>query len=218
VGTTLGVADSGRELSHKRFGNMSNNGIEILHKKNQLPGLKVVDMDLCEHCIYIKQKRTQFFTKEHMKKTRPLELVHSDVFDPSKVASIGGSTYFVTFMDDCTRKVWLYMMKNKSEVFGIFKTFKALVENQTGSKIKCLKSDNGAEYCLKEFDQYCAKHGIHRIKIVPLTPQDNSVAERMNRTILERARNMLSNLGLGKQLWTEVVSTTVYLINRGPSS
>jgi hypothetical protein len=56
-------------------------------------------------------------------------------------------------MDDCTWKVWVYMMKNKSEVFGIFKTFKALVENQTSSKIKCLKYDNGGEYYFKEFNQ-----------------------------------------------------------------
>jgi hypothetical protein len=65
------------------------------------------------------------------------------VFGPLKVASVGGYTYFVTFMDDFTLKVWVYTMKKKYEGFGIFKTFKELVENQTGSKIKCLKSENG---------------------------------------------------------------------------
>jgi len=148
VEATLGVADSGIELWHKMLGHMSKKGIEILHKKNQLSSLKVVDMYLCEHCIYKKQKRKTNSTKEHMKKTRPLELVHSDVFGLSKVASIGRSTYFVTFMVDWTRKFWIYMMKKNYEVFGIFKTFKELVENQTSSKIKWSKFDNGGEYCL----------------------------------------------------------------------
>ena len=87
---------------------MNNKGLEILHKKNKLPGLKAVDMELCEHCIYGKKERTRLSTKEHIKKTQPLDLMHLDVFSPSNVASIVGSIYFVTFSDDCPRKVWIY--------------------------------------------------------------------------------------------------------------
>lgn len=106
VGATLEVADSGTVLWYKRIKHMSSKGLEILHK-NKLPSLKAIDMELCEHCIYDKQQRTWFSTKEHMKKTRPLKLVSSDVFSPSKVASIARSSYFVIFLDDCTRKVWI---------------------------------------------------------------------------------------------------------------
>jgi hypothetical protein len=109
-------------------------------------------------------------------------------------------------------------MKNKSDVFEIFKKWKCLVENETGLKLKCLRSDNSGEYCSKEFDEYCAVNGIRREKIVLRTPQQNGVAERMNRTITERARSMLLNAGLPKHLWAEVVNTAAYLINRGPST
>ena len=110
------------------------------------------------------------------------------------------------------------MMANKSEVFYKFKVFKALVENQRGHKIKCLKTDNGGEFCSLEFDNYCADNGIRRVNVVPYTPQENGAAERLNRTIMEKAWCMLSNAGLGKEFWAEACNTAVYLINRSPSS
>jgi transposase InsO family protein len=93
-----------------------------------------------------------------------------------------------------------------------------LVENETGKRLKFLRSDNGSEYCIKEFDYYCSYHGIHREKIVPGTPQENGVSERMNRTIMERERSMRLHAGFPLQFWADVVDTVVYLINRGPSS
>ena len=97
-------------------------------------------------------------------------------------------------------------------------TWITLVENETGKKLKCLRSDNGGEYCSKEFDNYCSYHGIHRQKIVPGTPQENGVSERMNRTIMERARCMRLHAGFPLQFWVDVVDIVVYLINKGHSS
>jgi hypothetical protein len=84
--------------------------------------------------------------------------------------------------------------------------------------LKCLKSNNGGEYCSKEFDDYFSYHEIRREKTVPRTPQENGVSERMNMTIMERARSMRLHAGLPLQFWVDAVDTTVYLINRGPSS
>lgn len=120
-----------------------------------------------------------------------LELVHSDVFGPVKVPSLGKSVYYVSFIDDFSRNTWIYFLKNKSEVFDRFKEFKALVENQTEKKIKVLRTDNGGELCSKEFEEFCKKCGIARQKTTPYTPQQNGVAERMNKTLMERARSML---------------------------
>jgi transposase InsO family protein len=92
-----------------------------------------------------------------------------------------------------------------------------LVENETGKKLKCLRSDNGGEYCSKEFDDYYSYHGIRREKTVPRTPQENGVSERMNRTIMERARSMRLHAGFPLQFWKDAVDTIVYLINIGPS-
>ncbi|KAD7116805.1 hypothetical protein E3N88_04073 [Mikania micrantha] len=128
-----------------------------------------------------------------------------------------GSNYYVTFIDDATRKVGVYFLKNKFEVFDVFKKWKAAVEMETNLKVKCLKSDNGGEYISTEFVNYCADRGIKMIKTVPRTSQQNGIAERMNRTINERARSMRLNAGLPKTFWANAVNTAAYLINRGPS-
>eukprot|EP00253_Pinus_taeda_P034923 PITA_34923 len=109
--------------------------------------------------------------------------------------------------DDFSRNTWTYFLKKKSEVFDRFKEFKALVENQTEKKIKVLRTDNGGEFCGKEFEEFCKKCGIARQKTTPYTPQQNGVAERMNKTLMERARSMLSGAGLGQEFWAEAVDT-----------
>jgi transposase InsO family protein len=175
-------------------------------------------LDFYEHCVYGKQKRVRFLRVGKEKKNERLELVHTDVWGLAQVSSLGGSNYYVTFIDDATRKTWVYCIRQKSDVFDTFKKWKALVENETGKNLKCLRSDNGGEYCSKEFDDYYSYHGIRREKTVPRTPQENGVSERMNRTIMERARSMRLHAGFPLQFWADVVDTVVYLINRGPSS
>ena len=91
-----------------------------------------------------------------------------------------------------------------------------MVERETGKKLKCLRSDNGGEYTSKEFDSYCKRQGIRHEKTVPRTPQHNGVAERMNRTIMERVRSMISMAKLPKPFWGEAVRAACYLINRSP--
>ncbi|CAA0820534.1 Unknown protein [Striga hermonthica] len=103
-----------------------------------------------------------------------------------EVESLGGSRYFVTFTDDASRKLWVYFLRTKGEVFQYFKRFHAMVERQAGKPLKCLRSDNGGEYTSHEFKNYCAEHGIRHEKTVPGTPQHNGVAERINRTIMDK--------------------------------
>lgn len=85
-------------------------------------------------------------------------------------------------------------------------------------KLKCLRYDNGGEYCSHEFEDYCSINCIHRQKIVPRTPQENGVVEHMNRTIMERARSMRLHARLPLHMWVEAINTTIYLINRGRST
>ena len=112
----------------------------------------------------------------------------------------------------------MYTLKSKDEVFETFLVWKKMVENQTGRKIKVLRSDNGTEYRNDQFSYFCKKEGISRHFTVRDTPQQNGVAERMNRTLLEKVRCMLSNAGLGKQFWAEAVMYASHLINRLPSA
>ena len=113
--------------------------------------------------------------------------------------SLGGASYFVTFIDDASRNVWAYPMKGKDEVFEIFQNFHIVGERETNKLLKCLRTDNGGEYCSNAFKDYCNRFGLKNEKTVPNTPKQNGIVERMNRTIMEKVRSMLSNSGLEKQ-------------------
>jgi hypothetical protein len=130
--------------------------------------------------------------------------------------SLSGCEYYLTFIDDYSRKTWIYFLKAKSEVFTRFQVFRALVENQSGKKIKVLRSDNGGEYSSRQFVDFCAQHGSRRQMTVPYNPQQNGVAERKNRAITGAARSMLHDQSLPLYLWAEACATAVYLQNRSP--
>jgi transposase InsO family protein len=165
----------------------------------------------------IAQNRVRFpsgATREH----GILELIHSDVFGPVHIPSLGKSVYYVSFIDDFSRNTWIYFLRKKSEVFDKFKEFKALVENQTEKKIKVLRTDNGGEFCGNEFEEFCKKCGIERQKNTPYTPQQNGVAETMNKTMMEKSRSMLSGAKLVREFWAEAMGSACYLVNQSPSS
>ena len=103
-------------------------------------------------------------------------------------------------------------------MFVTFKQWKTLIENQTGKKIKRLRIDNGVEFYGGEFNKFYKNEGIARHRIVSHTPQQNGVAEQMNRTLLERAHCLLSNAGLSRDFWVEAVNTACYLVNCSPST
>uniref|UniRef100_A0A2N9IT47 Integrase catalytic domain-containing protein n=1 Tax=Fagus sylvatica TaxID=28930 RepID=A0A2N9IT47_FAGSY len=216
---TIAVAEAGADtnLWHRRLGHMSEKGMKVLLSKGKLPNLKSVEFDMCESCILGKQKKVSFLKGGRTPKSKKLELVHTDLWGPSPIASLGGSRYYVTFIDDSSRKVWVYFLKNKSEVFETFKKWRAMVETETDLKLKCLRSDNGGEYINGGFKEFCAANGIRMEKTIPRTPQQNGVAERMNRTLNERARSMRLHAGLPETFWADAVNTAAYLINRGPS-
>ena len=104
---------------------------------------------------------------------------------------MGGAEYFVTFVDDKTRYVWAYPLKRKDEVFQCFLKWKMMVEKSSGHKLKVLRTDNGGEYTSLEFEEYLESEGIRHERTVPKTPQQNGVAERLNRTLMEMVRSML---------------------------
>jgi transposase InsO family protein len=110
-----------------------------------------------------------------------------------------------------------YFLKLKSDVFEVFKKWKVMVETNSNLKLKCLRSDNGGEYEDGSFKQFYAVNRIRMEKTILGTPQQNGVAECMNRTLNKRPRSMRLYAGLSKTLWVDAVSTTGYLINRGPS-
>jgi hypothetical protein len=131
-------------------------------------------------------------------------------------SDLGGSLYYVIFIDDYSRKTWLYPLKTKDEVFSKFQEFKAEIENLTNKKIKTLRTDNGGEYTSKEFVAFCKSAGIRRELIVPHNPQQNGVAERKNKSIEETVKALLNDQGLSMFLWGEATMKTIYVQNRSP--
>ena len=99
--------------------------------------------------------------------------------------------YVLTFIDEFSRYCWVYFLKNKSEYFDLIKFFKALVENQSGRRLKILRYDNGSEHVKYDFIQYCKDVGIQMQHSIPYTPQQNGVAKRKNRSLKEMATCMM---------------------------
>ena len=99
-----------------------------------------------------------------------LNMVYSDVCGPIDVESYGGRKYFLTFIDDASRKLWVYFLKTKDEVFQHFQEFHAMVERETGNKLKCFRTDNGGEYASNACEAYCASRGIQHKTTILGTP------------------------------------------------
>nr|GEU39227.1 putative polyprotein [Tanacetum cinerariifolium] len=205
------------KLWHMRLGHMSEKGMGILSKRGLLDNHKVANLEFCEHCIIGKQKRVSFSKAIHQTKAT-LDYLHADCWGPSRVPSLGGARYFLSIIDDFSRMTWVFMMKHESEAFEKFKHWKILIENQTRRKIKRLRTDNGLEFCSREFNDFCRDEGIARHYTVRYTRQQNRVAERMNRTLLERTRCLLLNAGLDRSFWVEALNTACYLINGSPAT
>lgn len=140
-------------------------------------GVNFLDQEKSEQyvsCLTGKMCRAPF--KEKRRVTTLLELIHSDLCGPMETIAFGGYRYFLTLIDDYSRKVFVYFLKNKSQVPDIFEVFKAMVENKNGQTIKCLRLDNGVEYSSTRFEEFLKKNGIKHQKTVPCTPQQNGTA------------------------------------------
>lgn len=205
------------ETWHRRLGHINSTSLNKM-KNGATTGISYtnkadVDKSKCTVCCKGKQSRLPF--QPSSTNTQDiLELIHSDVCGPMENVSIGGSRYYVLFVDDYSRMVFVYFMKTKSEVFKFFKEFQSLVEKQTDRKIKILRTDNGGEYCSQDFERYLKQHGIIHQKSNAYTPQQNGVCERMNRSLVEKARCLIFDAGLHKKFWAEAINTSVYLRNR----
>ncbi|KAL4348689.1 hypothetical protein GQ457_17G010100 [Hibiscus cannabinus] len=204
---------------HMRFEHLNFGALKILGEKKTVNGIPTISHpnQLCEACLLGKHAHSSFPKEATSRAIEPLQLVHTDVCGPIKPPSFGKSRYLLLFIDDYSRKTWVYFLKQKSEAFGAFKNVKALVEKESGFEIKSLRSDRGGEFTSNEFNDFCKANGIRRPLTVPRSPQQNGVAERKNMTILNMARSMLKAKNMPKEFWAEAVSCVVYLSNRSPT-
>ena len=132
---------------------MLERGLKILAKRNLIPKLKSINLSLFEHCVISKQHRLKFDRLAAWSK-HILDLIHFDIWESPEM-SLGRAKYFVLFIDDYSKRLWVYPIKKKSDVFPIFKDFKARVDLNLKKRIKCLRTDNGGEYIDGDFIVFC---------------------------------------------------------------
>jgi transposase InsO family protein len=213
------------ELWHQRFGHLGYTNMAKLARLNMVDGLPIsagafgdlVGKENCNACAIGKLSKAPF--NPAVPKVRAAgELLHTDVCGPIRPDTAGSSRYFMTVIDDYTRYSFVKLIARKSDVAGSLMDYINLVETQTGNKVKALRSDNGGEYTSKVLDGFLQEKGIVHEFSLPYTPQQNGVAERLNRTLLDKAIPMLEQSGLPLKHWGDAISTANYIRNISPTA
>lgn len=202
---------------HYRLGHSSFLNVNRVLKAHDLP-ISNDDSNknpFCDSCQLGKSKRLPFSASNRLS-TNPLALIHTDVWT-SPIPSISGCKYHIIFVDDFTRYTWLYPLHNKSDAYEIFVKFKTLVETQFCHKIQSLQSDGGGEFTSIRFQAFLSQNGIAHRKSCPHTSQQNDLAERKLRHILETGLTLLAHSGLSNKYWVDAFLTSIYIINRLPT-
>jgi transposase InsO family protein len=148
-----------------------------------------------------------------MTTTRPLEMLHMDLFDPVAYISIDGNKYGLVIIDDYSRFTWMFFLQDKSETQEVLKKFLRRTQNEFDAKVKKIRSDNGTEFKNTQVEDFLDEEGIKHEFSTPYTPQQNGVTERKNRTLIEMSRTMLDEYKISDRFWVEAINTTCHATN-----
>ncbi|GJZ32249.1 retrovirus-related pol polyprotein from transposon TNT 1-94 [Tanacetum coccineum] len=203
-------------LWHMRYGHLNFGDLKLLSSKGMVKGLDQIDHpnQVCEGCLLKKHARSSFLKEATLIAKEPLQLIHMDLCGPITPPSHGKNLYFMLFIDDYSRKNWVYFLNEKSQTFEAFMKFKAMVEKEKGLKIKSMRSDRGGEFLSKEFNKFYEDNRIRRFLTAPYSPQQNGVVERKNRTILNMVQSMLKSKKMPKEFWAEAVDCASIAIHK----
>ncbi|GJT16153.1 putative ribonuclease H-like domain-containing protein [Tanacetum coccineum] len=205
------------KLWHRRLGHINFKTMNKLVKGNLVRGLpsKLFENDqTCVACQKGKQHRASCKSKTVSSISQPLHMLHMDLFGPTFVKSLMKKMYCLVVTDDYSRFSWVFFLATKNETSGILKSFITGVENLIDQRVKVIRCDNGTEFKNKEMNQFCERKGIKREFSVARTLQQNGVAERKNRTLIEATRTTLADSKLPTTFWAEAVNTACYVQNR----
>jgi hypothetical protein len=203
------------KLWHARLGHYYNQNLQKFLENNNIKEEKNDNIN-CEDCKISKLKKKPF-NKTINKSSSPLQVVHSDIVGPLKPSpSFSGYKYYITFIDDFSRKCWVYLLKHKSEAVQKFIEFHKLMKNTCNYNVKEVRSDNGLEYNNSNFINYLKNNGIIFNHSTPGNPQQNGRAERINQTLDNCAKTLLSAAKLSPILWDEAIKCACILYNLNP--
>jgi transposase InsO family protein len=216
-------ANVSMEELHARLNHLPFSAVRRLIHSRSVSGMpdRVTDAhpssEFCEDCVNGKLTRVPH-TRPVAHAEVPLQWVYSDVHGPVPTRSRQGNIYWVSFIDDHSRFPAIYFIRNKSDVCGVFKRYRAWAENATGHRIGILRDDKGGEYTSTELDRYLAEAGIRREHSIHDTPQQLGVTERLNRTLDEGITTLLSQSGLSRVWWEDAALHFLYGKIQLPSS
>ncbi|GJY89374.1 putative ribonuclease H-like domain-containing protein [Tanacetum coccineum] len=203
---------------HRRMAHVNFKTINKLAKEGLVDGLPLKVFTNEHNCVACNKGKQHKASYKHISAVRliteTLQLLHMDLFGPTNIRSIDQKYYSLVVTDDFSRFTWTFFLGTKDETFYVLKEFIALIENQLNKKVKGIRCDNGTEFKNAKLIELCGEKGIKRDYSNPRTPQQNGVAERKNRTLIEAARTMLADSKLPTMFWTEAVSTACYVLNR----
>ncbi|KAI3732508.1 hypothetical protein L1987_63713 [Smallanthus sonchifolius] len=201
-----------RRMGHVNLKNMNN----LVHKDlvRGFPKKEFIIEENCMSCAKGKQHKKSHPRKTITTFTRPLFLIHMDLFGPVRVKSIAKKSYCLVITDDFSRFSWVFFLATKDETPEKIIDFLKRIENICDSKVSIIRSDNGTEFKNKLINSFCVEKGITHQYSAIRTPQQNGVAERKNRTLIEAARTMLVDSKLPIIFWAEAVNTACYVLNR----
>ena len=199
-------------LWHCRLGHPS-----FVKLKETLPWLHLSEFH-CESCELGKHHRSSYPSRTGPPTHRPFDLVHCDVWGPTPHTSPTGGKYYMVFVDDYTRASWTYILKSRKEVFSRVQHFLLEIITQYETMVKILRTDNALEFTQKAIEELYLAHGIVHQTTCPYTSQQNGVAERKHRHLLDIIRTLLLAMRVPQYLWCEAVLTATYLVNRLPSA
>jgi len=204
---------------HARYGHINFRSLSDLSAKGMVEGLPTVRRveKVCDGCVLGKQHRKPFPHVSSFRANKGLELVHTDLCGQITPKSIGGASYFLLVVDDYSRYMWVEMLRSKDQALESFKKVIARAENESGAKLKALRTDRGGELTSNLFSVFCSEGGIKHYTTTPYTPQQNGVVERRNQSVVEMPRCLLKTMKVPSVFWGEAVRTAVYLLNRSPT-
>jgi transposase InsO family protein len=204
-------------LWHRRLAHVGMRNLHKLQKDGYILGLTniVFEKDRpYRACQARKQVGAHHHAQNIMITTRPLEMLHIDMFGPIAYISIRGNKYGLVIVDDYSRFTWVFFLQDKSEIQEVLKKFLKKAQNEFDAKIKKIRSDNGTEFKNTQVEDFLDEEGIKHELSAPYTPQENGVAERKNQTLIEMARTMLDEYQTMDQFWAEAINTTCHATNR----
>ncbi|CAB0012236.1 unnamed protein product, partial [Nesidiocoris tenuis] len=198
---------------------LANNSSDLMHRRMGHSSVYPV-RGICDICLRAKQTRRTFAKAipADRKASRVLQWISSDVCGKFSPATFDGKLYYVSFIDHYTRFSVVYLITRKDEVESCFRKYVAMAEARFGKKVANLRCDGGGEYSSRTFKEYCEAKGIQIHYNISRNPENNGLAERLNRSCVEKARCMLYDSSLDKSMWGEAVKAAIYLLNRTPSS